>query len=52
MILSDVVCIPYSKPVNSSQIETVLSDTYGEIIRWAVIGVTDDKLKICLSYIK
>lgn len=52
MILSDIVCIPLELPVNREKIEAVLTQKYGEIIRWAIIEVSDNKLKICLSYLK
>lgn len=52
MIISDIVWIPFEAPVNREMIEAVLAQKYGEIIRWAIIEVLDDKLKICLSYLK
>lgn len=52
MILSDVIRIPFKAPLESEQIEKYLTDNYGEIIRWAIIEIAEDKLKVCFSYVK
>ena len=33
-------------------IESLLKQDFGQIVRWAIIDVYDDNLKIALSYIK
>jgi hypothetical protein len=44
-ILSDTIYID-----KTSQIETYLKDNYGEIVRWAIVEVTEDQYKIAFSY--
>lgn len=51
-IVSDIVYIDKTDKPDSNEIEHVLADKFGDVIRWAIIGITQDKLKICLSYIK
>lgn len=33
-------------------IESLLKQNFGQIVRWAIIDVYDDNLKIAFSYIK
>ena len=44
-ILSEIIYIDKSKPI-----ETTLVEKYGEIVRWAVVGVSDTEYKISFSY--
>lgn len=44
-ILSDIAYIN-----KELQIEPYLNDKYGEIVRWAIVDVLDDKYKISFSY--
>ncbi len=47
MIKSTVVF--FDSKLSREEIEKQLADKCGEVIRWAIIGVTDNKLKICVS---
>lgn len=44
-ILSDVVFIK-----KELHIEQFLKENYGEIVRWAIVDVTDSDYKIAFSY--
>ena len=46
-ILSDIAEFPRD---NLNNIEIVLAKTYGTILRWAIVDVSDDKIKISFSY--
>jgi hypothetical protein len=49
-IVSGTVYIDKINPITTDAIERILTNKFGEIIRWAIIEVTQDKLKICVSY--
>jgi len=49
-ILSETIII--DKTDDSAEIERVLSQKYGEIIRWAIVKVTDQKLSVSFAYKK
>lgn len=44
-ILSETIYIN-----KSNNIEDYLAQNYGEIVRWAIVGVTDADYKITFSY--
>lgn len=44
-ILSDIVFVN-----RNVQIEDYLKENFGEIVRWAIVDVAEDKLKISFSY--
>ncbi len=51
-INTDVVYINKLDNITSDNIESELSKLYGNIIRWAVIDIVDDKLKVDVTYQK
>ena len=44
-ILSEIIYIDKSKPI-----EQTLFEAYGEIVRWAIVDVSDKEYKISYSY--
>lgn len=50
MIFSDIVYL--NSGLTREEIEKQLADKCGEVIRWAIIGVSEDKFRISISYIK
>ncbi len=50
MIRSDIVFLDSN--LTREEIEKQLADNCGEVVRWAIIGVTDNKLKICVSILQ
>jgi len=50
-ILSDIFEIKHSKVRTASDIERLLGENFGEIVRWAVIEANDNTLKLSFSYI-
>lgn len=50
-IISDIVTIQLNN-VNTSEIEKNLLLNYGEIIRWAIVDVDKNDLKISVTYEK
>lgn len=52
-ILSDITTIHSPIPLTTETIEEVLSNKYGgDIIRWAIVQVDIDNIKISLTYKK
>lgn len=51
-ICSDIVSIAKPKIISTETIEIELVNRFGSVIRWAVIGVTDSELKLCITYEK
>ena len=51
-ICSDIVLIDKPEIVSTEIIENVLINRFGSIIRWAVIEVLDNELKLCVTYEK
>ncbi len=51
-IISDIINIPKNKDICTEYIESRLCGIYGEIIRWAIVDVSDENLKICVTYEK
>ena len=51
-ILSDVIFIDLPSLLDTNTIENVLRTKYGELVRWAILDVLDDKLKISVTYEK
>lgn len=49
-ILTDVAYIPKIENPTTEYIENYLNTKYGNIIRWAVIDISDNKLKIDVTY--
>ena len=35
---------------DTQDIESTLSECYGQIVRWAVVDVSDNKLKVSFTY--
>lgn len=51
-IISEIFYIDKANIENVKDLEKVLSNKYNDIIRWAVIDIINDKLKICITYEK
>lgn len=51
-ILTDITYIPRIENISTAYIEECLCDKYANLIRWAVIDTSDDKLKIDVTYEK
>ena len=47
-IVSDIVEV--DKNFNLTEIEAVLNNKFGEIVRWAIVEVNDEFYKISFSY--
>lgn len=52
MLVSDVVKIKKPVSLSTEILETILINRFGSIIRWAIIGIEDDELKLCITYEK
>ena len=48
MVETEVCLIKADK----SNIENILEQKFGDVLRWAIVGVNDDKFKVTVSYIK
>lgn len=51
-ILSEITYLDKKEDLSTEYIEHNLKAKYGELVRWAIVGIQDDKLKICLTYEK
>lgn len=51
-ILSEITYIDKKDDLSTEYIEQNLKAKYGELIRWAIVDIKADKLKICLTYEK
>lgn len=51
-ISSEIAYIDKIDNLSSEYIEQNLKAKYGELIRWAIVDIQADKLKICLTYEK
>ena len=51
-ILSEITYIDKKEDLSTEYIEQNLKAKYGELIRWAIVDIQSDKLKICLTYEK
>lgn len=51
-ILSEITYIDKKDNLSTEYIEQNLKTKYGELIRWAIIDIQSDRLKICLTYEK
>ncbi len=51
-IVSDTIILDLPAPVDNFEIENLLSQKYGEIIRWAIIDVLKNEIKVSATYIK
>lgn len=49
-IISDIVYI--KKTTELAEIESQLSENFGSVIRWAIISVEEESLKISVTYQK
>lgn len=52
MIDSDVIWISSTNSSNREEIEKHLTNLYGSLIRWAIVDVNENKLKISVTYEK
>ncbi|MBD5403050.1 hypothetical protein HDR58_09715 [bacterium] len=51
-IVSEVISIQKPDNMDVATIEEILQNTYGEIIRWAIIDIVEESLKINLTFEK
>lgn len=51
-LISNTVIIELKGSIEDYDIESLLKDRYGEIVRWAIVAVENGKYKICLTYEK
>lgn len=51
-IVSEIFYIDRTNIENVRDLEKILANKYKDIIRWAVIDIINDKLKICITYEK
>lgn len=51
-IVSDTISLNLATPFDNFEIENLLSQNYGEIIRWAIIDVVKNGIKVSVTYIK
>lgn len=51
-ILSEITYIDNKDDLSTKYIEQSLKSKYGELIRWAIVDIQRNKLKICLTYEK
>lgn len=51
-ILSEITYLKSIRQPNTDQIESELTEQFGSILRWAVVGVEDSGLKLCVTYEK
>ncbi len=51
-IISDIAIIKKTVPLNTKCIEEELQNKYGNIIRWAVIDLSDTELKVSITFEK
>lgn len=49
-IVSDIAIIEKPSEFTTQNIEQILETQYGKLIRWAIIEVLDNKLKISVTY--
>lgn len=49
-IVSDIAIIEKPREFTTQNIEQILETQYGKLIRWAIIDVLDNKLKISVTY--
>ena len=49
-IVSDIAIIEKPREFTTQNIEHILETQYGKLIRWAIIDVLDNKLKISVTY--
>ncbi len=51
-ICSDIILIEKPEIISTNSIEIELAKRFGSIIRWAIIEVTNNQLKLCITYEK
>lgn len=51
-IVSDVISIEKPNNIDTQIIEMQLEESYGSLIRWAILDATDTHLKLCITYEK
>ena len=49
-LVSEITYIEFKTPIDNLSIEAVLKEQYGDLIRWAIVDVLGDTLKIILTY--
>lgn len=51
-VISEITYIEKTETLDNIAIEKILIDKFGELIRWAIVEVQEDKLKVCFTYEK
>ena len=49
-LVSDITYIEFNDFIDNIAIETTLKEKYGDIIRWAIVDISGNLLKITLTY--
>ena len=52
LILSEIIWITPENISNREEIEKILTQRYGSLIRWAIVDLSGNKLKISVTYEK
>ena len=52
LILSEIIWITPENISNREEIEKILTQQYGSLIRWAIVDLSGNKLKISVTYEK
>jgi len=52
LILSEIIWITPENISNREEIEAILTKQYGGLIRWAIVDVNENNLKISVTYEK
>ncbi len=51
-ITSETIAIDNDKISSLERIEELLIDKFGDIIRWAIVGINEDSTMVIVSYTK
>lgn len=49
-IISETITMNKPENLDTQTIEKALKDKFGELLRWAIIEISADTLKICVTY--
>ena len=49
-VLTKIIYVDKSPNLSLYNIEQILASEFGPILRWAIVDVTNNKLKICITY--
>lgn len=51
-LISEIITLECKIPGDIYSIDNLLSEKYGSVLRWAIVVISANKLKICLTYEK